>query len=246
MKNFLKNIAYFVLSLFEYKGAVVLMYHSIGDNKEFFTVSKDEFERQMQYLSTRKFNVIDLKRLVGLLNNKSSIPTKTIVITFDDGYQDNFLNAFPVLKKYNFPATIFVSTANIGKSVKARKGSELKMASTAQLEIMLKSGIISVGSHSDEHKKLAGLTGEQTKHQLLSSKEKIRSMLGDDATFLAYPSGSVSDEVKRISSKHFVAALGVQKGRVLSGENLMEINRNSIDSEVTFAQFRGIVKFGRL
>ena len=73
------------------------MYHSISESGGFFCVKPNDFERQMDYLCENDFNVIPLEKLVWYLEN-NNFPPKTIVLTFDDGYEDNFTNVFPVLK----------------------------------------------------------------------------------------------------------------------------------------------------
>lgn len=246
MKKFLKNIIYFLLSLFRHEGGVILMYHSIGDNREFFTVSEKEFDRQMAYLKENNFNVVTLVALVRMLENELPIPNKTIAITFDDGYEDNFLNAFPVLNKYGLPATIFVSTANIGEKLIARRGTRLTIMSIDKIVEMDKSGLISFGSHSHDHIKLTSLDKVEINKQLSVSKKILENILNNEQTFFAYPSGRVNDEAKDIAKKYFRAGFGVEKGRVMLGDDMMELKRNSVDSDVSFIQFKGIVTFGRI
>jgi len=92
----------------------ILMYHRIvttGDNWSLNGLSTDAFERQLAYI-IRNYEVIPLEQLAGCLAN-GDWPAKAVVITFDDGYKDNFRNAFPLLKKYNMPATIFLTTGCI-------------------------------------------------------------------------------------------------------------------------------------
>ena len=120
MKKLIKNLIYKILSYFNFGGVVILMYHSIAENNEFFTVSPKEFEKQMAYLKNHNFNVVKLTDLPGLF--KKPILRKSLVITFDDGYEDNYLNARPILEKYNLPATIFVSSACIGETRRMSKG----------------------------------------------------------------------------------------------------------------------------
>lgn len=246
MKKFLKNIIYFLLSLFRHEGGVILMYHSIGDNREFFTVSEKEFDRQMAYLKENNFNVVTLMALVGMLENKLLIPNKTIAITFDDGYEDNFQNAFPILSKYGFPATIFVSTANIGGKLIARRGTRLNIVSIGEIIEMGKSGLISFGSHSHDHIKLTSLDKVEINKQLSVSKKILENILNNEQTFFAYPSGRADDGVKNIAKEYFRIGFGVQKGRVMLGDDMMELKRNSVDREVSFMQFKGIVTFGRI
>jgi len=99
----------------------VLMYHRVVDNPETehdhtelgLFVSTDTFEKQIAYLS-RKYNVIPLGQLVDALIEGKTLPRRSIAITFDDGWRDNFTHAYPILKKYKTPATIFLTTDFIG------------------------------------------------------------------------------------------------------------------------------------
>lgn len=246
MKKFLKNIIYFFLALFRRNGAVILMYHSIGDNREFFTVSEKEFDRQMTYLKENDFHVISAVDLIEIVENNLLIPDKTVVITFDDGYQDNFRNAFPILNKHRFPATIFVSTANIGKMVMARSGTELAILSIDEIIEMDKSGLISFGSHAHDHIKLTSLDKVEINKQLSVSKKILENILNNEQIFIAYPSGRVNDEVKDVAKEYFRAGFGVEKGRVVHDDDMMELKRNSVDKDVSFIQFKGIAAFGRI
>lgn len=222
------------------------MYHSVGDNEEFFTVPKKEFDCQMKYLSENNFNVVSVSELVELVEKKLLIPVKTIAITFDDGYEDNYLNALPILNKYNFPATIFVSTANLGKVVVGRMGTELKTVSAEEIQEISKGGLVQIGSHSHDHTKLPSLSTAEVREQLVTSQNILRDILDKDIDFIAYPSGKVNDGVKEIAKEYFRAGFGVQKGRVVWGDDKMTLKRNSVDSRVSFWQFKGIAVFGRI
>ncbi len=102
--------------------SVILMYHrvsesSAGDNCTKFEVgvAKNNFEAQMKYIR-KNMNPLPLSDLVGYIIAGKEIPEKTIAVTFDDGYEDNYINAYPVLKKYSIPATIFLTTDHIESS----------------------------------------------------------------------------------------------------------------------------------
>ncbi|MEW5804340.1 MAG: polysaccharide deacetylase family protein [bacterium] len=88
---------------------LILMYHRVGgdEDKSLYGISKQNFERQMQFLREH-MRPIPLSFLVDRLQNRSPIPPKSVVVTFDDGYADNYFNAYPVLRKYRIPATIFL------------------------------------------------------------------------------------------------------------------------------------------
>lgn len=95
---------------------VVLMYHRIANFSSDpweLAVSPENFEEHLKIL--KAYNVISTEELEDIIIKKSKIPSKTVIITFDDGYRDNFLAGKPLLEKYNFPATFFITTDSIGK-----------------------------------------------------------------------------------------------------------------------------------
>ena len=87
----------------------IITYHSIGYQNDALSVSPENLDRQLAYLKNNHYNVISLDALVeGIKNNKKF--EKTVVITFDDGRKDNYQYAYPILKKYHFPVTIFLAS----------------------------------------------------------------------------------------------------------------------------------------
>ena len=118
--NLLSFILYFsgcafLLSLISKNGAVILTYHRVGNatNNSSLTISPENFEKQIKYLAGNKI-IISMEDLVTNIKKDIEFPEESVVITFDDGYKDNYTNAYPILKKYNLPFTIFLSTDYIG------------------------------------------------------------------------------------------------------------------------------------
>lgn len=96
--------------------AVILVYHRVGPQEDTWSslpVSPLDFERQIRYLY-QAYEVLPLDKLVQYIQEGKTLPPKAAVITFDDGYKDNYSYAYPILKKYNVPATIFLATGHIG------------------------------------------------------------------------------------------------------------------------------------
>jgi len=89
----------------------VLMYHHVNELKDSFTISPDDFDHQMKYLARKNYQTLFLNELISSL--KKGKEKRKVVITFDDGYLDNWVYAYPILKKYNLKATIFVITSRI-------------------------------------------------------------------------------------------------------------------------------------
>ena len=248
MKGILKNILYFFCGLFSFgkkNKAMALMYHSISDSDVFFAVKKEDFLQQIKYLVEKKYNVVSIEMLYNYIIDKN-IPAKTITITFDDGYRDNFLNAYSILKKYNIPATIFVSTLLIGTSIKARNGETFDIINYEDILEMQKDGLIKFESHCRNHSKLVKLDEKEVDDELLLSKKDIEEKIEEDSNFLAYPFGSFNKEVKNVAKKYYKMAFTVEKGIINSSSDLFELKRNSIDSEVNFLQFKNIIKNGRI
>lgn len=243
LKKIIKFFLYQIFSVFPSNGVVILMYHSIGENNEFFTVKRALFEEQMQYLKQNHFNVIKLDSLLKI--DKSQRLKKTVAITFDDGYEDNYTNAFPTLKKYNFPATIFVSTAFIGKNMIARKGTDLKILSEEEMKEMHKSGLIEIGSHSHNHPKLTSLKDKEVENEFAVSQKVVQDLLGYVPKSFAYPKGNFDERVGQITSRFFDIAVTVRKGKE-NKFDLLNLKRNSIDSAVSISEFKNIVKVGKI
>lgn len=245
MKTLLKNIIYTIASIAPVRGPVILMYHSVGDNGEFFTVKPKEFARQIHYLFQWHFSVLHLEDAIELMQ-KNKLPKKSVVITFDDGYADNYTDAFPILKKYNFPATIFINTELIGKSSEGKKGTRFGILTKEQIQEMSAGGLIRFGSHAKHHIKLTHVLVSEAEKELAESKQELALLTGSPIRTFAYPYGNYDMSVQNIAQRHYSIACTVEKGRVTQDSVLSALPRNSIDSGVTFAQFKGIARFGRI
>ncbi len=245
MKNFLKNFIYHGLSFLNLNQAVILMYHSIDNNEEFFTVSPSNLEKQMAFLAKNNFNVVKLEDLEKFIKNNSLI-TKTIILTFDDGYRDNYINAFPILRKYNFPATFFIPSNFIGKTIEGRKGTQMEILRTNEIKELADSNLIEIGSHALNHRKLSALSDREIEEELKYSKERLMDISNKKAVSFAYPRGDYNEVAERLAKKYYRNICTVSKGRIKFDFCASSLKRNSIDSQVSMAQFKGIVKYSRI
>ena len=167
------------------KGLTILTYHSIDNKIEpDETVTPEEFERQLQYIE-ENYKVIPLEEAIEYLQTDFEKVSGSIVITFDDGYSDNYYNAYPLLKKHNFPATIFL----ISDFVENNEG---KYLSPFQIHEM-KSNNISFGSHTVSHQILTNLTKEKIVREIRGSKDMLESRLDQKINSFAYPVGTRAD-----------------------------------------------------
>jgi peptidoglycan/xylan/chitin deacetylase (PgdA/CDA1 family) len=176
--------------------ARILVYHSISEDPlNPFSVSPGDFEAQVRFL-VQHFNVIPLAELAACLNEGREIPPDSVVITLDDGFKDNYTHAYPTLKKYDVPATMFLIVDRIEADGSfppelEEQGSGLYL-SWSEIEEMSTNGI-SLGSHTLSHDSLAGLTLGEAKREIQESKRRLEERLSQTVELFSYPYGTVRD-----------------------------------------------------
>ena len=203
-----------------------------------FTVKPLNFDRQMAYLYKHRYNVISLADLIGRLRKREALPDRTVCLTFDDGFADNYFNVLPVLKKYNFPATIFLLTGYMGKELDNSQKFPIAIMSEAQAKEMANSGLIEFGSHTDTHSRLEAISNEDFTKELETSRIKIERITGNEWRFFAYPRGFFrKDIIGILKSRNIEAALTVQEGLIGKDDDVFLLKRNFINRETGLAQF---------
>lgn len=163
------------------KGIPVLMYHSIDYEKgNELRVPKEKFRQQMSLLKEKGYTTLTLNELHEFFANDKPIPEKSVVITFDDGYVDNYYNAYPILKEFHFNAVVFVITNNIDK---------VKNYLNSDQIIELNNNGIEIESHTVNHEKLSTLDYDKQFETLKNSKEFLENLLNKNIDYIAYPYG---------------------------------------------------------
>ncbi|MDO8601490.1 MAG: polysaccharide deacetylase family protein [bacterium] len=240
----IKGLVLLALNYFSGGGLPILMYHSVSYNKIFFTVTPESFQKQMAWLFQNKYKVISLKELADIIGHEGEVPKKTAVLTFDDSFEDVYLNAFPILKKYGFPASVFIATDFIGREQKNEStGILFKTLDWPQIKEMHESGLIDFEPHTCNHQELTKISLEEAKKEILDSRRIIEEGLNKKCHFFAYPRGKYNQGVVNIlKENNFLATLTVNPGRVRKNSNLLELPRQSIDSATGKFQFTCKVK----
>ena len=220
------------------KHASILMYHSISDNSEFFSVSPVEFEWQMRYLLEHNYSIISLDKLVNFIEKRMKIPRRTVVLTFDDGYEDNYYSAFSILKKFNFPATIFLTTGRIGdKEYTNKRGVQMPMLDWEQVREMYDLGLVDFEPHTVSHSRLSQIPPGQVVREIENSKLEIEKRLSKTCQFFCLPYGDYNEKVINIIRKFFSSCFTVERGFVSYSDNPFLLKRNSVDSTVSRIRF---------
>lgn len=173
---------------------IVLCYHSIHPTNAFASATPGQFEEQMRWLKEH-CDVIPLQEAIDRAVGRRDTPSKpTVSITFDDGYDDNFIHALPVLMQYGIKATFYVTTGFVDRDptvmdrMQRLREMPVSALSWKQLGEIHQAGM-EVGSHSITHVNLAELEPEALRVELRDSKRVLEDHLGDEIDSLAYPFG---------------------------------------------------------
>ncbi|MDP4133757.1 MAG: polysaccharide deacetylase family protein, partial [Bacillota bacterium] len=148
---------------FPAKGIPVLMYHSISSRpNNSLCVPEIQFAKEMEWLSNQNYHCLTIEEFYLALVDDDPLPEKSILLTFDDGYVDNYKVALPILEHYNFKATFFIIVNSIGA-----EGMSLD-----QIKELTKKGY-SIGSHTSNHLDLSILSAKRQENELMISKQKL-------------------------------------------------------------------------
>jgi peptidoglycan/xylan/chitin deacetylase (PgdA/CDA1 family) len=197
-----------------YQLVPILAYQGFSDKRESSSeriVTKTDFERQMKFLKENGFRVITLEKFFEFLVLRGQIPEKSVLITIDDGWKSTYEIAYPILKTYDYPATLFLCSDLIGKS---------EALSWEQIRIMSNDGVdIECGTKSDFNLVTHGtkLTLKsylkELEKELTEPKNKIRQQTGRDCKYFAYPQGQANDLIILLLKKYGYKAAFTESGK---------------------------------
>jgi len=224
--TFISAAAYFN-SLRQRYVTPILMYHSITAEQapgNMIAVSIQAFERQMRFLKEHKYNVIPLEELAELIRRKEKVPPKTVVITVDDGWDNVYTNAYPVLKKYNLPATAFIIVNEVGRI--GPKGYRDRL-SWEEIRTMQGSGLISIGSHCLGPEPLINIKSDGViRREIFESKRILEAKTGRPVSLFSYPEGRFNAKIRRwVIEAGYLAAVSTKPGRNYPSDDVFALKR---------------------
>lgn len=225
---------------------IILAYHGVGDyqneegkwveygqyryNLKELSVRPAMFEKQLSYLRSHGWRSVSLKDYLAGKQGKMKLPKKSVAITFDDGFQNFFSFARPLLKKYGYTATIFLVTEKINSNDKDFLSWE---------EILrLKEEGFSFGAHTKSHAVLTSLPSEIARREIAESKKAIEEKLGEKIEFFCYPYGEFNAETQNIvKDAGFFGAVVTPSGPSLRGSSY-SLKRNGINRNNSMFVFK--------
>lgn len=201
----------------------VICYHSINKDpsgKSPIIISPEKFRQHLKAIKDNGYTTLTMAQFNDYILGDKPIPEKSVLLTFDDGYMDNYTNAFPILKEFNMNATIFVISSYLdGK----------EYLSPSSVKEMSDYGI-DIESHTVSHRRLSELSYEQQLNELKNSKETLEKLTGKTVVSIAYPEGKYNDDTtKAVVDAGYSVGFTIDRGYVGIGDNPAKLNRMCVD-----------------
>lgn len=208
----------------------ILMFHyvrTVDENKDVLgynlSIDPEIFDKELAWLKENGYKTIPTESL-----KNGSVPEKSIVLSFDDGYEDFFINALPLLEKYGFTASIALITERIGQPGYL-SDDQIRNLTQKKFELM---------SHTESHPDLTAISLEKARKEILGSKEFLENSFGVGVSALVYPSGRHNKEIEKIVEEAgYKFAFTTNPGKADLRNNILELKRIRIDNRDGFIGF---------
>lgn len=205
----------------------ILMYHEVAEGPDCLWVSTQDFHDQMKYLNDNGYQTITLSQAVELLKGHYDTSRK-VVLTFDDGYDSFYANAWPILQEFNQQATIFIISGLVGKP---------GYMSWEQIKVLADNNI-EIGGHTKTHPLLPELTASQAADEILGAKSDMESRLDLNTTMFCYPTGKYNQQiVEQVKAAGYEAAVTMVQRRASSKDDILLLPRWGVYKGDTLDRF---------
>lgn len=210
----------------------ILMYHSISSGNS-LRVPKSEFASHMKWLKDNDYVTLSPEEAYRVFTTNSMPSKKSVLITFDDGYTDNYTKAFPVLKQYEMKATIFMIEQSIGRP---------NHLTDEQMDEMMSHGI-SIESHTIHHLELNRLSKQQQEEELKGSKTFFDQRFSQRTRMVSYPVGRYNEETLKLAKEAgYQMAVTTEPGHAKKEQGMMSLHRIRISPGVSPESFGRLVE----
>ncbi|MDO8573503.1 MAG: polysaccharide deacetylase family protein [Candidatus Daviesbacteria bacterium] len=177
----------------------ILLYHYVeyvkdeGDTiRKSLNITPYMFEQEIKTLEDDGYTFVTMSDLADALDDKNNLPSKPVILTFDDGYRDFYTDVFPILKKYQVKAVAYIVPNFLNKP---------NNMDTWMLKEIAKSGLVEIGAHTMNHAYLSDLPLERVKYEVEESKKYLEKNLGIPVTTFAYPNGTFDNQIIDVVKK---------------------------------------------
>lgn len=227
----------------------ILMYHAVGENPSAATrrlsVAPRALGEQLAFLVDHGFTGLTFSDLAGAFETGEALPERPVVLTFDDGYADFAECAWPILRRYGFPATVFVTSGWIADAGSDAAGTPLdRMLTWAQVRELAAAGI-EIGAHSHSHPELDQLADAALREELRLGRTLLEDCIGAPVRTLAYPFGYSTPRVRHAArAAGYRCAAAVRNIRASSSDDIFMLPRLTIRRSTDSSTFASIMTGG--
>lgn len=233
---------------------VVLAYHSIDNSGSVISTTPEKFREQMEHLSESGFRVISLKEITKHICENWPFPSRSVAITFDDGFKNVYDVAYPVLKEFGFQATVFLVPGYCGRNNQwdrqPRGIPTLDLLDWDEILEMANNGI-DFGAHTMTHPDLSEISLERVTEEIGHSRSVIQNHLGKDVLFFAYPYGKQTDQIRSVTKDQFCGACSARLGFVTLQSDVYSLpridmyyfSRNNLFTQIGTSVFYHYIKY---
>ena len=198
-------------------GLIALCFHKVDYSNDPLSLTPEEFRRFLKEMISDGYTFVDIDDIISFYKSGKKLPQNPVFITFDDGYKDNYVYAYPILKEEGAKATFYLVSDHIGNNERMTK---------EDLTEMIADGF-KIGSHTVDHENLNELTESQVKYELKKSKEDLEKTFGVSVNSVAYPCGDVGSSVLNIAEQYYDVGL-IAKVDDSTPETKMTIQRYGV------------------
>lgn len=225
----------------------ILMYHSVADDgpQELapYRVSIGRFREQLRYLRRHGYHSVTLSEWAAAIAARRSLPGRPVILTFDDGYEDFIDNAWPVLKRAGFSASIFVVTDKVGHSADWDVGvsQPLRLMNWKQLQRLGEEGV-EIGSHSASHADFSAISTSEVRSQGERARAALHDKLQLDVRAIAFPWGRGDEKARSaLAESGYAIGLTTWGGRSTLADDPMNLPRIEVFGDDDLETFAGKV-----
>jgi len=193
-----------------------------------YYIEPDKFEAILIDLIASGYKAVFVSEIVELLEQGIRPPANVMAITFDDGNQNYYTNAWPILKKHGLKSSMYIMTGVGGENY----------LNDEQIKELDMTGLVEIGSHTIYHPKLTKISASERMRELEQSKDELEELLDKEITVLAYPFGLYNDDVKALSKAvGYKAGLTYDQDAWQNPDDLMELTRISVYPNLNVVRF---------
>lgn len=228
--------------------ATILLYHQIGEQPKKETnldcfCNVERFEEQMKFLNATDIEMISLRSLVNIMNNKEGFEKDYVVLTFDDGCEKFQTTVIPILQKYDIPATFYPVSGDLGNIASWPKviNPDLRILSEGNLKKVAESGI-DIGGHTVNHIKLGEAILNDANREIINCKKHLEKVISKPLHSFSYPHGSYNNEISQlVMSLGFDCAVTCKSTFIYGNEDIFQLPRKYVTYKETINSFKKIL-----